>query len=72
MQKLLAKHHCPELLEEPPPTEASGATEKKYSMEVYLRLQKGGDADAGTGTVVKLDECWLHGNGVNYLSGLCK
>ena len=47
-------------------------TEKKYSMEVYLRLQKGGDADAGTGTVVKLDECWLHGNGVNYLSGLCK
>jgi hypothetical protein len=31
LQKLLAKHHCPELLEEPP-TEANVATENR--MEV--------------------------------------
>ena len=60
LQKLLAKHHCPELLEEPP-TEANVATENR--MEVYLRLQKGEDAGTVTSTstsiVVKLDE-WLH------------
>ena len=39
LQKLLAKHHCPELLEEPP-IEANVAKEKRLT--VYLRLQKRG------------------------------
>jgi hypothetical protein len=50
LQKLLAKHHCPELLEELP-TKANVSKEK--SLAVYLRLQKGGE------DVVNLDE-WLH------------
>lgn len=49
LQKLLAKHHCPELLEELP-TKANVSKEK--NLAVYLRLQKGG-AD------VDLDK-WLH------------
>ena len=48
LQKLLAKRFCPELMEEPP-TQMNLADKK--GMEVYLRMQKGGD--------VKLDE-WLH------------
>ena len=50
LQKLLAKHHCPELLEEPP-IEANVAKEKRLT--VYLRLQKQG------GAVVNLAK-WLH------------
>ena len=52
LQEVLAKHHCPALLEKPP-TEANVATEKH--MEVYLRLEK---KRGGVETVVKLDE-WM-------------
>jgi len=50
LQKLLAKHHCPELLEEPL-IQVNVAKEKRLT--VYLRLQKRG------GAVVNLDK-WLH------------
>lgn len=50
LQRLLAKHHCPELLDEPP-TETNVASDKP--MSVYLRLRKQG------GDIVKLDD-WLH------------
>jgi len=47
LQHLLAKHHCPELMEEP----SKENTAKEKGMEVYLRLKKGA-------SIVKLDE-WL-------------
>lgn len=50
LQKLLAKHHCPELLnEEWHPTEANVASEK--GRVEYLRMKNGNS--------IKLDE-WLH------------
>jgi|AntRauTorckE5430_2_1112549.scaffolds.fasta_scaffold10464_1 hypothetical protein len=52
LQRLLAQHHCPELLDEPP-LETNVAKDKRVT--VYLRLQKGGN-------VVKLDD-WLHEKG---------
>mmetsp|Transcript_2649 Transcript_2649/g.4808 ORF Transcript_2649/g.4808 Transcript_2649/m.4808 type:complete len:353 (-) Transcript_2649:444-1502(-) len=52
LQRLLAKHHCPELLDEPP-MERNVA--KGKPMSVYLRLRNGGN-------VVKLDD-WLHAKG---------
>jgi hypothetical protein len=53
LQRLLAKHHCPELLDEPP-TETNVASDKP--MSVYLRLRKEG------GDIVKLED-WLHAKG---------
>ena len=47
LQKLLAKHHCPELVEET----SRENTAKGKGMEVYLRLKKGKD-------IVNLDD-WL-------------
>lgn len=47
LQKLLAKHHCPELMEEPSRVNMA----KSKGMEVYLRLKKGKD-------IVNL-EIWL-------------
>lgn len=53
LQRLLAKHHCPELLDDPP-TEKNVAKDKP--MIAYLRLRKEGSV------VVKLDDR-LHAKG---------
>jgi len=52
LQKLLTKHHCPELLDEDwYPTVAHMASEKRRDGNVYLRLKNG--------HIVQLDK-WLH------------